>query len=345
MPTTSDVTVNAAKFQAEQIDASTEKFNKIIAGDRGKHPKWYEVGAAVFRQNAKEGKGPVPIPAKLPNARDAAIPSRVPGRDIPVRVYVPDDGKPSRGVFLYLHGGGFVVGTHQDADELLKAYANNCQLTSISVGYRLAPEDPFPAGLNDCIDVAEHLVDKAPELFGAPLKVLAGASAGGNYAAVTTFQLLRSRPQFRLAAVLLNFGFFDLTLNMPSTVQGAEALVVDSAMLEHFVAAYVGGVSIEGRRAPAISPVYEDLRRLVDESPFRTLPPALFNCGTADPLLDDSLLMSMKWISTGSEAVVKLYPGSPHGFTAFKGSKMAEEAAAVTEEWLRERLGESETGI
>ncbi|ROW01899.1 hypothetical protein VMCG_05554 [Cytospora schulzeri] len=341
MPITSDITIDIAKLQAEQIDASTKKFNQIIEGNRGKHPKWYEVGAAAFRQMAKEGKGPMPVPAKLPNARDAAIPSREPGRDIPVRVYVPDNGKPSRGVFLYLHGGGFVVGTHQDADELLKVYSNSCQLTSISVGYRLAPENPFPAGLNDCIDVAEHLIDKAPELFGAPFKVLAGASAGGNFAAVTTFQLMRSRPQHRLAAVLLNFGCFDLTANMPSAVQGAQSLVVDRAMLEHFVAAYVGVISIEERRDPAMSPVYEDLRRLVDGSPFRTLPPALFNCGTADLLLDDSLMMSTKWMASGSEAVVKLYPGSPHGFTAFKGSKMAEEAAAVTEAWLREKLAQS----
>lgn len=114
MPTTSDITINTAKLQAEQIDASTNKFNQIIAGNRGKHPRWYEVGAATFRQMAREGEGPLPVPAKLPNARDAAIPSREPGRDIPVRVYVPDDGKPSRGVFLYLHGGGFVMGTHQE---------------------------------------------------------------------------------------------------------------------------------------------------------------------------------------------------------------------------------------
>lgn len=193
--------------------------------------------------------------------------------------------------------------------------------------------------------MAEHLVDKAPELFGAPLKVLAGASAGGNLVAVTTFQLMRSRPQHRLAAVLLNFGCFDLTLNMPSVVQGARSLVIDRAMADHFVAAYVGEASLEERRDPAVSPVYEDLRGLVDESPFRTLPPALFNCGTADLLLDDSLMMSMKWMGSGSEAVVKLYPGSVHGFTAFKGSKMAEEAAAVTREWLKEKLEKSESGM
>lgn len=114
MPTTSDIAINGAKFQAEQIDASTQNFNQIIDGNRGKHPKWYEVGASTFRQMVKEGKGPMPVPAKLSKAYDATIPSREPGREIPVRVYVPDDGKPRKGVFLYFHGGGFVVGTHQE---------------------------------------------------------------------------------------------------------------------------------------------------------------------------------------------------------------------------------------
>lgn len=114
MPTTSDFAINAVKFQEEQIDASTKHFNHIIDGNRGKHPRWYEVGAATFRQMVKDRRGPMPVPAKLPNAHDATFPSREPGRDIPVRVYMPDNGKPSRGVFLYLHGGGFVVGTHQE---------------------------------------------------------------------------------------------------------------------------------------------------------------------------------------------------------------------------------------
>lgn len=114
MPLSSDITINAAVFQPEQIDASTKKVNQIIDGNRGKHPAWYEVGAAIYRQMSREGKGALPVPIKLPNARDVAIPSRSLGRDIPVRVYVPDNGEPSRGVFLYFHGGGFVVGTHQE---------------------------------------------------------------------------------------------------------------------------------------------------------------------------------------------------------------------------------------
>ena len=212
-------------------------------------------------------------------------------------------------------------------------------MTAISVGYRLAPEDPFPAGPNDCIDVAEFLVDNALSVFNAPLRVIGGASAGGTFAALATLQLIRTRPQHRLDAILLINGWFDLTLNLPSTTQSRPSVIVDRTMLEKFVEAYTTPeVNVDARRNPAISPLYNDLHKLVPESAFMSLPPALFLCGTGDPLLDDSLLMSIKWMATGSEAVIKLYPGAPHMFSAFKGFKVADDAAVDIATFLNEKL-------
>ncbi|KAL9112953.1 MAG: hypothetical protein Q9227_002818 [Pyrenula ochraceoflavens] len=339
MPVTSDISANAAKFQASNIEASTEKLNQMLEKAFETTPKWYEVGAATFRQMILEGKTQFPVPPYLPNAEDATIPSRDPDRDIVVRVYKPDNAKPSKGIFLYLHGGGFVIGTHKEWDTLLESFANSCQLTSIAVGYRLAPEDPFPAGVNDCIDVAEYLVDNGLSTFGIPLRIIAGGSAGGNFAALTTFQLMRSRPHHRLAAVLLNYGAFDLTINMPTAAQGTKPLVINRAILEKYIEAYVPGADIEARRNPLMSPLYEDMQKLARESPFGSLPPALFNCGTADPLLDDSLMMSVKWMASGSEAVTNIYPGAPHMFTAFKGFKVADDAMTATVEFLKGKLG------
>ena len=222
---------------------------------------------------------------------------------------------------------------------MLKTFANGYEFTAISVGYRLAPENPFPAGINDCVDVAEHLTDNAPTAFGAPLRVIGGASAGGNYAALTTFQLMRSRPQHRLDAVLLINGMYDLTLNLPSTVESKPSVFIDREMLEHFIEAHSPGASVEARRNPLMSPLYEDVQKLARESPFGTLPPALFTCGTADPLLDDSLMMSVKWMATGSEAVIRLYPGAPHMFSALRGFKVADDAASTTMAFLKEKLG------
>lgn len=222
---------------------------------------------------------------------------------------------------------------------MLKTFANNYQLTAVSVGYRLAPENPFPAGINDCVDVAEYLADNALAVYGAPLRVIGGASAGGNYAALATFQLTRTRPQHRLDAVLLINGLYDMTLNMPTNVHGEESIVINREMIEKFIEAYIPRASIEARRNPLMSPLYEDLQKLARESPFGKLPPALITCGTADPTLDDSLLMSLKWMASGSEAVIKLYPGAPHMFSAFKGFKVADDAAAATMAFLNEKLG------
>jgi acetyl esterase/lipase len=220
---------------------------------------------------------------------------------------------------------------------MLKTFANTYQITAISVGYRLAPEDPFPAGLNDCVDVADYLVDNAQSVFSA-LRLVGGASAGGNYAALVTLHLIRSRPHQRLDAVLLINGIFDLTLNMPSTAESRPSVIVDRPMVEKFVEAYTAGACIEARRNPLMSPLYIDLQKLAAESPFGTLPPALFTCGTGDPLLDDSLMMSVKWLATGSEAVIRLYPGAPHMFSAFKRSKVVDDTAADTAAFLKEKL-------
>ncbi|KAF2659342.1 alpha/beta-hydrolase [Lophiostoma macrostomum CBS 122681] len=333
-----EIVFKAAEFLPSSIDESTHKLNQTLEKVTALSPRWYDVGPVEFRRKVYAGETQFPVPPLLPKAQDVYVPSRDSGREVPVRVYKPDKCDPSRGVYLYLHGGGFVMGSHRDQDEMLKTFANTYQMTAISVGYRLAPENPFPAGINDCVDVAEHLVDNAQLVFSAPLRVIGGASAGGNFAALATLQLLRSRPQHRLSAVLLINGIFDLTLNLPSTVASRPSVIVDRPMLDKFVDAYTAGASIEARRNPLMSPLYDDLQEVAAESPFGTLPPAMFTCGTGDPLLDDSLMMSVKWIGTGSEAVIKLYPGAPHMFTAFRGVKVADDAAADTAAFLKGKL-------
>lgn len=215
-------------------------------------------------------------------------------------------------------------------------FAHDCRLTAISVGYRLAPEHPYPAAPHDCFDAAEYLVDHAEELYGAPLRFLGGESAGGCLAALAAFHLRRTRPAHDIAGLVLPFGEFDLTLGLPSVASYTRPLVANRAELERFNAAYVPGMAITERRSAAVSPLFENLPALVQEH-GKKLPPALFLCGTEDPLLDDTLLMGMKWMMTGSEAVVKIYPGEPHGFTLFPG-KAAAEATDVTIQFVREKL-------
>ncbi len=104
--------------------------------------------------------------------------------------------------------------------------------------------------------------------------------------------------------------------------------------MTHFVSAFVPSTSKEDLRSPSISPFYAEIGKL------GKLPPALFMCGTCDPLLDDSVMMSAKWMMCGNEAVVRIFEGAPHGFTVFgEGLEAVAEAKKVTAEFLREKTG------
>lgn len=87
---------------------------------------------------------------------------------------------------------------------MLKYWADHSELVVISVGYRLAPEHPYPAPNQDCHDVGEYLVDNAEKDYGAPLLFMGGDSAGGHLSVVTTFHLLKSRPDFAFKGLVSN---------------------------------------------------------------------------------------------------------------------------------------------
>ncbi|PLB37147.1 alpha/beta hydrolase [Aspergillus candidus] len=340
MPITSDITLDVSKFRSENATEPTKKAAAHLESVTKGWPRWYEVGIEKYREMRELGTSPLPKPVYLPEALDGTVPSRDAGREIPIRIYKPDNDQPSQGVFLHFHGGGMVLGTHKDSDSILRKYANHCQLTAISVGYRLAPDHPYPAAPNDAIDVAEYMVDHAEEAYGAPLRFLGGEPAGGYLSALSGLQLKRSRPSHNLSGLILSYGSFDLAFGLPMVTALAKPLIIDPEILERFMGAYVPGMSTAERRNPSVSPLYENLPALVASS-ASSLPPALFLCGTEDPLLDDTILLGGKWSIAGGEATVKIYPGAVHGFTLLPGLPVGEEANAVILEFMQEKLSGS----
>lgn len=110
-----------------------------------------------------------------------------------------------------------------------------------------------------------------------------------------------------------------------------DAPIIPQIQTKNFLNAFLPGMSSEERKHPSVSPMYEDL------APFRgRLPSALFTCGTADPLLDDSVVMGTRWMMHGGEAYVKIYNGAPHAFIAFPEHMLKEtgEAIADTKEFI-----------
>ena len=114
MPIASDITLDVSKFRPENVTESTKKAAALLENITTSGPKWWEVGIEKYREMRDLGQTPLPKPVYLLGALDGTIPSRHAGREIAVRIYKPDNGRPSKGIFLHFHGGGFVLATHKE---------------------------------------------------------------------------------------------------------------------------------------------------------------------------------------------------------------------------------------
>lgn len=180
------------------------------------------------------GETALPKPVVIESGKNIKLPSREKGREIPCRVFYPETGS-SKGVFYHIHGGGWVLQSEAYQDIMLKFISDNAQVTVVSVGYRLAPEHPYPQGNEDCFDVGEYLVDNASKEFGGPLLFMSGDSAGGHLTVVTCYHLLKARPDFAFKGLVLNFGAYDLTGFLPMAHHFKEQLVLDLEIMHHFI--------------------------------------------------------------------------------------------------------------
>lgn len=123
-------------------------------------------------------------PEAVGNVEDRVIPGPADADDIPIRIYTPEGGGPFP-ILVYLHGGGWVVGNLETHDSQCRALTNGASCVVVSVDYRLAPEHPFPAGVEDCDAATQWAADNAASLHGDPNRIAVGGdSAGGTLAAV-----------------------------------------------------------------------------------------------------------------------------------------------------------------
>jgi acetyl esterase/lipase len=307
-------------FQATAISPETQEYNARLEERAATFPTVYSQSPEMSRADREAGRS-LAGPLKLSDmATERTIAG--PGGDIPLRVFVPDT---VRGVYLHIHGGGWVLGRAHHQDPRLEQMARNCGVAVVSVDYRLAPEDPYPAAPDDCEAAALWLVEHARSEFGSDRLLIGGASAGGNLAAVTLLRM-RDRHGFTgFRAADLQYGVFDLTMT-PSCLQwGDRNLVLSAPAMAWFIDHYV---SDDRRTDPDVSPIYGDLSGL---------PPAIFTIGTLDPLLDDSLFMYARWIAAGSPGELAVYPGGVHGFNGHP-IQIARDANARIDAFITQAL-------
>ncbi len=289
-----------------EVAAETRAFNARLEALLATIPAAHTVPPAVVRAGRRLGKGTFPAPVFLPEMRDLGIP----GRHGPLRIRVARPPAAARGVYLHLHGGGWMLGAADMQDPDLTALAAATGLVAASVDYRLAPEHPFPAGPDDCEDAARWLVTHGAAALDAPPVFAIGGESAGAHLAVLALLRLRDDGDLarRFSAANLVYGAYDLSLSPSQRAWGDRNLVLSRPLIDYFGGAFAPGRSLEQRRDPAISPLFADLRGLV---------PALFTVGTMDPLLDDTLFMASRWQVAGNPAELRVWPDGVHGFNAF----------------------------
>jgi acetyl esterase len=246
-------------------------------------------------------------PETVGSVRDLQMDVHVPLR---ARHYAPADPGGPHPLLLYFHGGGFVFGDLDTHDCLCRLLCAHAGAHVLAIDYRLAPEHPFPAPVEDAAAALEWAHANAADLGADPSRIgVGGDSAGGNLAAVAC-QLAAAAGGPPTALQLLIYPVTDFTVRRRSRELFGEGFFLTNAEMDWFDAHYLGG-SREHAADPRASPLLaEDLRGL---------PPALVVTAAFDPLRDEAEEYARALIAAGVPTVLRRYPGMIHGFLSAAG--------------------------
>jgi acetyl esterase len=255
----------------------------------------------------------LPRPALHPEVRSEDRQVTGPAGDVPIRIYWPAQHTSSSPVVLFFHGGGFAVGDLDTYDNLARQHAVDAEAIVVAVDYRLAPENPYPAAVQDVWSVTQWVGEHAEEFGGDPRRLaVAGDSAGGNLAAVVA-QLARDEDGPALVYQLLWYPAITSDPTLPSFTENADAPILDVAAIDGFGAWYAGDVDLSN---PATLPATLAPERAAS---LAGLPPAYVGVAGHDPLRDGG-----RWYAELLEAagVPVTYDNADtlvHGYLAFAG--------------------------
>ena len=226
------------------------------------------------------------------------------GSPVPARLYVPTEAAAAGSALtVYFHGGGWVLGDLDTHDTVCRALARASGTRVLSVDYRLAPEHPFPAGVEDALAAYRDAVARADELGADATRVaVAGDSAGGHLAAVTA--LLAAHDERPPAFQLLIYPVTDCVEVAPSRLEFAEGFLLTKENMDWYEEKFFGA---HDRRDPRVSPLRAES--------LEGLAPALVVTAGFDPLRDEGEAYARRLRAEGVPTMLRRHPGYVHGFT------------------------------
>jgi acetyl esterase len=229
----------------------------------------------------------------------------IPGtaHEIPVRMYTPEGDQPLP-ILVYFHGGGWALGDLESHDGVCRSLANQAGCIVVSVDYRLAPENKFPAAAEDAYAATTWVAENAASLGGNASRIAVGGdSAGGNLAAVVAL-MARDSGTPNLSFQLLVYPVIDKPDNFPSYAENAEGYFLTRDAMFWFYDLYT--TYDTDPQNPLLFPIYAES--------LANLPPALVITAEFDPLRDEGEAYAQKLQSAGTPVTLTRYDGMIHGF-------------------------------
>lgn len=301
-----------------EVDLSLHLTRETLAASRA-FPTADDIPAAVGDRPVSWTHREIPGPADAPA--------------LPTTIYRPAHSEATALPILYdIHGGGMVVGNRFQEAERMARLVDELQVVAVTIDYRLAPEHPFPAGVEDCYAGLEWIFTHAAEFGGDPDRIIVmGGSAGGGFAAAISL-MARDRQGPEIAGQLLLCPMIDNTNTSVSSHQ-YDGLGVWQREANLFAWECVLG---EQAATSPDAPAYAAPSRASDMS---GLPPAFIEVGSAETFRDEDVEYASRIWATGGEAELHVWSGGCHGFDVFMpNSRLSAAAHAARVSWLRRVL-------
>ena len=260
------------------------------------------------------------------------VKSELDGHKVPVRIYTPKRLKEKSGGLIHVHGGGFVIGSLDSEQATCISLCKELEIVVISVGYRLAPEHPYPSGLNDCYAALSWASDSADNLLIDRERLgIYGLSAGGGLCAALAL-LSRDRNGPPICFQYLGIPELDDRLNTPSMQKFSDTPIWNQQLSKLSWKYYLGNDCTPGGDDV---PIYAAPARADN---LKGLPRTYISTMEFDPLRDEGILYALKLMQEGIQTELHSFPGTFHGSHFFAEAKINQRAHEETIRVLKNGL-------